>query len=81
MKAARLGVVAFTVGVLGGAAFIAGGCANEQEKRGQLDRAVAGLGAAEDHEIRMALLDRQLGAGRGVRAHQRVALLQEFAGG
>jgi mono/diheme cytochrome c family protein len=34
MKAARLGVVAFTVGVLGGAALIAGGCANEQEKRG-----------------------------------------------
>ncbi len=34
MKAARLGVVAFAVGVLGGAALLAGGCANEQEKRG-----------------------------------------------
>lgn len=34
MKAGRLGVVAFAVGVLGGAAVIVGGCANEKEKRG-----------------------------------------------
>ena len=34
MKAGRLGVVAFAVGVLGGAALIVGGCANEKEKRG-----------------------------------------------
>ena len=34
MKAARLGVMGFAVGVIGGAALLAGGCANEQEKRG-----------------------------------------------
>lgn len=34
MKAGRLGVVAFAVGVLGGAALLVGGCANEQERRG-----------------------------------------------
>jgi mono/diheme cytochrome c family protein len=34
MKAARLGVIGFAVGVIGGAALLAGGCANEQEKRG-----------------------------------------------
>lgn len=34
MKAARLGVLGFAVGVIGGAALLAGGCANEQEKRG-----------------------------------------------
>lgn len=34
MKAARLGVMGFAVGVIGGAAVLIGGCANEQEKRG-----------------------------------------------
>lgn len=34
MKAARLGVMGFAVGVIGGAALLIGGCANEQEKRG-----------------------------------------------
>lgn len=34
MKAARLGVIGFAAGVIGGAALLAGGCANEQEKRG-----------------------------------------------
>lgn len=35
MKAARLGVVGMAVGVIGGLALVAGGCANEQEKRGK----------------------------------------------
>ncbi len=34
MKAARLSVIGLVVGVLGGGALIAGGCASEQEKRG-----------------------------------------------
>ena len=34
MKAARQGVIGFVVGMIGGAALLAGGCANEQEKRG-----------------------------------------------
>ncbi|MBH0176772.1 MAG: c-type cytochrome [Nitrospira sp.] len=34
MKAARLGIIGLAVGVVGGLALIAGGCANEQEKRG-----------------------------------------------
>lgn len=34
MKAARLSVIGLAVGVLGGGALIAGGCASEQEKRG-----------------------------------------------
>ncbi|MDX2253076.1 MAG: c-type cytochrome [Nitrospira sp.] len=34
MKAARLGVMGIAVGVIGGAALLIGGCANEQEKRG-----------------------------------------------
>lgn len=34
MKAARLGIIGLTVGMVGGLAFVAGGCANEQEKRG-----------------------------------------------
>lgn len=34
MKAARLGIIGLTVGVVGGLALVAGGCANEQEKRG-----------------------------------------------
>ncbi|MBL8074865.1 MAG: c-type cytochrome, partial [Nitrospira sp.] len=34
MKAARLGVIGLAVGMIGGAALLAGGCANEQEKRG-----------------------------------------------
>ncbi len=34
MKAARLGVMGFAVGVIGGVALLIGGCANEQEKRG-----------------------------------------------
>ena len=34
MKAARLGVIGFTAGLIGGAMLLAGGCANEQEKRG-----------------------------------------------
>jgi len=34
MKAVRLGVVGLAVGMIGGAVLIAGGCANEQEKRG-----------------------------------------------
>ena len=34
MKAARLGVIGFAVGMIGGAVLLAGGCANEQEKRG-----------------------------------------------
>jgi mono/diheme cytochrome c family protein len=34
MMAARLGVIGLMVGVMGGAALIAGGCASEQEKRG-----------------------------------------------
>ncbi len=34
MKAARLGVIGVLVGVMGSAALITGGCANEQEKRG-----------------------------------------------
>lgn len=36
MKAARLGIIGLTVGMVGGLALVAGGCANEQEKRGQL---------------------------------------------
>lgn len=35
MKAGRLSVIGLAVGVLGGGALIAGGCASEQEKRGQ----------------------------------------------
>jgi mono/diheme cytochrome c family protein len=34
MKAARLGIIGLAVGVVGGLALVAGGCANEQEKRG-----------------------------------------------
>ncbi|HEX5646341.1 MAG TPA: c-type cytochrome [Nitrospira sp.] len=34
MKAARLGVMGFTVGLIVGVVLLAGGCANEQEKRG-----------------------------------------------
>jgi mono/diheme cytochrome c family protein len=34
MKAARLGIIGLAVGVVGGVALVAGGCANEQEKRG-----------------------------------------------
>lgn len=34
MKAARLGVIGFAVGVISGTVLLAGGCANEQEKRG-----------------------------------------------
>ncbi len=34
MKAARLGVMGFAVGLIVGAVLLAGGCANEQEKRG-----------------------------------------------
>ncbi len=34
MKAPRLGIIGLAVGVIGGLAFITGGCANEQEKRG-----------------------------------------------
>jgi mono/diheme cytochrome c family protein len=34
MKAARLGVMGFTVGLIIGVVLLAGGCANEQEKRG-----------------------------------------------
>jgi mono/diheme cytochrome c family protein len=34
MKAARLGVIGFTAGLIGGVMLMAGGCANEQEKRG-----------------------------------------------
>jgi len=34
MKAARLGIMGLAVGVVGGLALVAGGCANEQEKRG-----------------------------------------------
>ena len=34
MKAARLGIIGLTVGMVGGLALVAGGCANEQEKRG-----------------------------------------------
>lgn len=34
MKAARLGVMGFTVGLILGVVLLAGGCANEQEKRG-----------------------------------------------
>jgi mono/diheme cytochrome c family protein len=34
MKAARLGVIGFAAGVIGGAVLLAGGCASEQEKRG-----------------------------------------------
>ncbi|MFO0700362.1 MAG: c-type cytochrome [Nitrospira sp.] len=34
MKAARLSVIGLAVGMIGGGALIAGGCANEQEKRG-----------------------------------------------
>lgn len=35
MRAARLGVIGLAVGVAGGAALLIGGCASEQEKRGQ----------------------------------------------
>ena len=34
MKAARLGIIGLAVGMVGGLALLAGGCANEQEKRG-----------------------------------------------
>ena len=34
MKAARLGMIGFAAGMIGGAVLLAGGCANEQEKRG-----------------------------------------------
>jgi mono/diheme cytochrome c family protein len=34
MKAARLGIIGLAVGMVGGLALVAGGCANEQEKRG-----------------------------------------------
>jgi mono/diheme cytochrome c family protein len=34
MKAARLGVIGLAIGVVGGLALVAGGCASEQEKRG-----------------------------------------------
>jgi mono/diheme cytochrome c family protein len=34
MKAARFGIIGLAVGVVGGLALVAGGCANEQEKRG-----------------------------------------------
>lgn len=34
MKAARLGIIGLAVGIVGGLALLAGGCANEQEKRG-----------------------------------------------
>jgi len=35
MKAAKLGVVGLALGVMGSLALVAGGCANEQEKRGK----------------------------------------------
>lgn len=34
MKAARLGIIGLAIGVVGGVALVAGGCASEQEKRG-----------------------------------------------